>query len=130
MDRWPGASLDGVSCPAPRACTAIGFYFTDVGGQLLAERWNGTTWTEQPTPLFPGVHEIAQPAVSCPTQGSCIAVGGYEPDGPGSITLAEHWTAGTSGAATHTTRPFPLTSGRTTSRLIAPAWRRLTTTCN
>ncbi len=125
----PGASLTGVSCLAPRACTAIGFYFTDAGGQLLAERWNGTTWNEQPTPLFPGVHDMAQPAVSCPTRGSCIAVGGYEPDGPGSITLAEHWTPGTSSGTTGITRPHPLTSGPGTSCLIAPAWKRLSTAC-
>ena len=42
----------GVSCSSPTACTAIGRSFTDsaAGWVSLAERWNGTTWTRQPTP--------------------------------------------------------------------------------
>jgi hypothetical protein len=72
---------------------------------------------------------MAQPAVSCPTRESCIAVGGYEPDGPGSITLAEHWTPGTSSGTTGITRPHPLTSRPATNCLIGPAWQRLYTAC-
>jgi len=48
----PSASaLEGVSCTAARACTAVGtFGPPGFPGRTLAERWNGTRWAIQPTP--------------------------------------------------------------------------------
>jgi hypothetical protein len=42
----------GVSCSAPAACTAVGRTFRGAvtGWTSLAERWDGTKWTRQPTP--------------------------------------------------------------------------------
>src|SRR5207302_11152402 len=73
------SGLDGVSCPAVSACTAVGSYTTTfvpdepIPIQTLAERWDGTAWTIQPTPLidFPSGFT----SVSCPTLTSCTAVG-------------------------------------------------------
>ena len=66
---------------------------------ILAERWNGTTWRLQPTPLLPAAHDISMPAVACPARAACTAVGGFENDGPGSVSLAERWRGhGTSAA--------------------------------
>jgi hypothetical protein len=119
----PGGSLSTVSCPTPSVCTAIGFYFTNAGGQLFADRLQDGSWSEQPTPLLPQVFEMAQPAVSCATRFTCIAVGGYEPDGPGSITLTEHWTASapttTVTASNPGARPIP---SPTAACLAGPAW--------
>jgi len=96
-----GGQLTGVACPAPAACTAVGFTFTSTGGMILAERWNGTTWRIQPTPLLPAAHDISPPAVACPAPAACTAVGGFENDGPGSVSLAERWRGnGTSAAQT------------------------------
>jgi hypothetical protein len=122
----PGGGLYSVSCPTPRVCTAIGFYFTDAGGQLLAERLQRGSWTEQLTPLLPQVFEMAQPAVSCATGLTCIAVGGYEPDGPGSITLTEHWAASTP-TTTGTAAPVPAQRipAATPACLVDPAWLRV-----
>jgi hypothetical protein len=90
-----GGLLNGVACPAPAACTAVGFTFTGSGGMILAERWNGTAWHIQPTPLLPAAHDVSLPAVACPERAACTAVGGYENDGPGSVTLAERWPGDT-----------------------------------
>jgi hypothetical protein len=101
MPTSPGGQLTGLACPAPAACTAVGFTFTPSGGKILAERWNGTTWRIQPTPLLPAAHDISPPAVACPARAACTAVGGFENDGPGSVSLAVRWRGnGTSAAQT------------------------------
>jgi hypothetical protein len=76
----PGAtysSLNGVSCPWPNVCFAVG------GPGPLVELWNGTSWSIQPTPELTsgGLN-----AVSCSGLLACTAVGS---DGPG--TLAARW---------------------------------------
>jgi hypothetical protein len=89
-----GGQLSTVACTAPAACTAVGFALNSSGGMLLALRWNGTRWRSQPTPLLPGARDISMPAVACPARTACTAVGGYENDGPGSVSLAEQWHGG------------------------------------
>jgi hypothetical protein len=95
----PGGQLTGLACSAATACSAVGFTFTPSGGKILAERWNGTTWRIQPTPLLPAAHEISQPAVACPARTACTTVGGFENDGPGSVSLAERWRGSRTSAA-------------------------------
>ena len=85
----PGAAISmlfGVACTAPSACIAVGTSFTTAGAsQALAERWNGTRWTIQPTPNPPqgggGLN-----GVSCTSARACTAVGAS-----GARTLAERW---------------------------------------
>jgi hypothetical protein len=50
-------SLNDVSCTFSKACTAVGSYLDNsIGAWLaLAERWNGTSWTVEPTPDPPVV---------------------------------------------------------------------------
>jgi hypothetical protein len=83
-------SLGGVSCSAPRACTAVGSYYFESGlapGGVLAERWNGSSWKIQSTPSPAGMLN----AVSCPTRRACTAVG-YSVNRTGNLqTLAERW---------------------------------------
>jgi hypothetical protein len=102
----PGGQLTGLACPTPAACTAVGFTFTPSGGIILAERWNGTTWRIQPTPLLPAAHDISPPAVACPARTACTAVGGFENDGPGSVSLAERWRGSRTPAAPTATAAF------------------------
>jgi hypothetical protein len=74
--------LWGVSCTSATACTAVGHYTDSNGSELtLAERWNGTTWTIQPTP-----GEGRFNSVSCTSTMACTAVGG---------ALAERWNGST-----------------------------------
>jgi hypothetical protein len=65
----PGGSsfnpLNGISCTAATACTAVGYGF--------AERWNGTSWSVQ---AIARTKETLS-SVSCVTATSCTAVGFY-----------------------------------------------------
>jgi hypothetical protein len=67
----PSSELNGVSCTAANACTAVG----DADGGILAERWNGTDWTVQPIVAggvsVPGTLN----GVSCASAKACTAVG-------------------------------------------------------
>jgi hypothetical protein len=87
-----GAGLTGVSCTSARACTAVGYDYGPNLGGTLAERWNGSKWSIQPT-LSPGVGGIPFAAVSCGSATSCTVVGYDDFGTPGftSNTLAEHW---------------------------------------
>ncbi len=43
--------LFGATCAASMSCTAAGFFTNGArAGVTLAERWNGTSWSIQPTP--------------------------------------------------------------------------------
>jgi hypothetical protein len=90
-----GASLNGVSCTSPSACTAVGSEGTPKNATLftLAESWNGSAWkfVTTPPPLTPGGTALS--TVSCTGPGACMAVGYYGfNDGTGtSVTLAEQW---------------------------------------
>jgi|1186.fasta_scaffold45237_1 hypothetical protein len=67
--------FQGASCPAASVCAAVGYSttsFSDVGTPL-AEQWDGTTWTMQPTPNLP--HAGALRGVSCVSASECAAVG-------------------------------------------------------
>ena len=69
-------TLDGVSCTTASSCTAVGSYFSPVGGPLtLAEAWNGTAWRVQatPNPMTQGRNQLN--GVSCTSPRACTAVG-------------------------------------------------------
>jgi hypothetical protein len=84
--------LEGVSCPAPGECTAVGSYDTssnDIGGEPLAEAWNGTAWSVEATPLPKGRTVAWFWGASCVSTISCEAVG-FSMDNEGNDhTLAE-----------------------------------------
>jgi hypothetical protein len=93
------ASLNGVWCTSSRACTAVGEVsaVTSTGlalSRTLAERWDGTQWSIEPTPIVPRDRLSELLGVSCTSSTSCTAVGDTSP-GPGvslaQSTLAELW---------------------------------------
>jgi hypothetical protein len=90
-----GSVLSGVSCTAATACTAVGYYDNSSFGNpalTLAERWNGSSWTIQPTPNPAGATQSVLSGVSCTAATSCTAVGYYATSSGGDdLTLAEHW---------------------------------------
>ena len=116
----PTSSVDtdlvSVSCPAENSCTAVGGYDNDEGiftGEAYAEYWNGSGWTIQTMPnpgsgVYSGLN-----SVSCPTTGSCVAVG-YWDQGIGTppVPLAEEWN-GSSWASTGAVLPGGATEGET-----------------
>lgn len=76
-DHLPGENLlYGVSCASPNVCDAVGGWFTRQQVPfLLAEGWNGKTWTLQAVPKPNGAAFALFYAVSCPTPKDCVAVG-------------------------------------------------------
>ncbi len=109
-DGW----LLGVSCPSAATCTAVGEYATSLAGErlTLAEHWNGTSWSVQPTPNPAGTIGTTLHAAWCESASSCIAVGSYGNGGGDGLALAESWN-GTS----WTILPTPNPSGSTYSSL-------------
>jgi hypothetical protein len=90
--------LSAVSCTSASACTAVGEYDPADGPYSLAlvERWNGSTWSMQPTPVQPApVQPTPQSAsvlyaVTCTSQTLCTAVGANFQDDP----IALRWRDG------------------------------------
>ena len=100
--------LDAISCTSPNACTAVGESGPVNAAVLLAERWNGTKWTIQPTPPSPpGSTTVALDGVSCTSHTACTAVGNSE-----SALLAERWNG-----TKCTIQPTPKPVGATSSSL-------------
>jgi hypothetical protein len=109
--------LLGVSCPSAGACTAVGDYESPNGAVperlTLAESWNGSSWSVQPTPNPTGSEGPTLHGVWCQSASSCTAVGYYYSSGSGAtLTLAESWN-GTS----WTIQPTPNPTGSTHSYL-------------
>lgn len=72
--------LTGISCRTPTMCEAVGTSGSLVNPSL-ADRWNGTSWSEQSTPLpntYLRIENFAQSedtdAVSCVAVWKCVAV--------------------------------------------------------
>jgi len=89
------SGLVGLSCASARACTAAGFG-TDTAGEstTLTERWDGTRWRIQPSPVPAGAVSATLTGVSCPTPRTCTAVGEYFSAGQRELALAEQWSGG------------------------------------
>ncbi len=120
VERWNGASWSiqrtrnpggakhsefvGVSCASTNACTAVGFSTNRAYAPVtLAERWNGTSWTIQPTPN-PGGAVSGLFDVSCASKTACTAVGRFTNRADTLVTLAERWN-GASWAIQRTPNP-------------------------
>ena len=92
----PGAALNGVSCWSARGCVAVGGGFD---GCPLVERWDGTRWTSQPTPVSACEGGYGTPeSVSCSSSTRCLAVGdqgGGCRDGGCDLPLALWWNGRT-----------------------------------
>ena len=76
------SGLQGVSCPSANACVAVG----GDSGAAVAERWNGRTWSIQPTPSARNEYVQLQ-AAACTSPAGCTAVGHLSTN----RTLAERW---------------------------------------
>jgi hypothetical protein len=95
------ATLTGISCPLPYACTVVGST-ADANGNThaFAAGLRHDRWQVQATPAVPGATADALAAVSCPTARVCTAVGqslgpADPATGTGTVTpLAERWIAG------------------------------------
>jgi hypothetical protein len=85
------AELNGISCSASNACTAVGWYDSASPRTPLIFRWNGTSWTTQAATLPAGTTSSELNGVSCPTSTSCNAVGFYRDGSSVEHALAQTW---------------------------------------
>ena len=100
-------SLTAVACTSPASCTAVGSFVSPAGTVSLAEAWNGSTWSVEPTPNPAGGSNITLTGIACGSAGACLAVGGYfSSSNNGELPLAESWN-GTS----WTIQSVPLPAG-------------------
>jgi hypothetical protein len=84
--------LVGVSCAVTHTCIAVGYGTASTGeSTTLAERWDGSRWRIQPTPVPVGTVSAGLAAVSCPSPRACTGVGEYFSTGQRELPLAERW---------------------------------------
>ncbi len=94
----PNSALSSMACPAPTSCLAVGDYGqSEFLYQLLAERWNGATWTRQSSSPLDGSFLYG---LSCPSARVCWAVGYQLTPEDDSVALAERWNGSTWTAGT------------------------------
>jgi hypothetical protein len=80
-------ALNAVSCPARRACHAVGYGQLPTGdSRTIDERFDGASWHLE---TIPGG---ADQGVSCPSRFFCMAVGHGPPNGAQGTTGAAKWT--------------------------------------
>jgi hypothetical protein len=87
-------NLGKVSCPTAAYCVAVGDVAANAGSSVLADSWNGRTWTRMPVrPPASGSADAALDGVSCTSPESCVAVGSGTPGSgrPGRTGFAERW---------------------------------------
>lgn len=90
------SDLAGVSCTRSTTCTAVGYYVNSAGTLVsLAERWNGSTWSNQQVPTPAGAKRSALVDVSCTSIRTCTAVGDFVNSAGTDVTLAERWNGHT-----------------------------------
>ena len=102
------ASLNGISCATADACTAVG----SGGSEVLVDRWNGTSWSQQATPTVAAASALN--GVSCPTPSLCLAVGGSGAGTARQLALAERWNGS---AWTRQSAPTPAGKSAELSRI-------------
>jgi len=84
--------LYDISCePSANVCTSVGKSTVSGADRPVAQRWNGTSWSEQSPDKKSGTLPTRLLGVDCPSETRCIAVGNYQPAEGGPATLAELW---------------------------------------
>jgi hypothetical protein len=83
--------LRGVSCLAGSFCAAVGQYWNGTSVLTLAENWNGTNWSIEPTPQPANSISSYLFGVSCVSASACVAVGDYLTTSGLQEPLAELW---------------------------------------
>jgi hypothetical protein len=94
----PGGASDSnlydVSCnPSTKACTSVGKSTASGIDSPLAQRWNGTSWSEQTAAKKSGATHTRLFGVDCPSETRCLAVGNHQ-SSEGPSVLSEIWNEG------------------------------------
>ncbi|HEX6489408.1 MAG TPA: fibronectin type III domain-containing protein [Candidatus Dormibacteraeota bacterium] len=87
-----GAALRAVSCPTASSCLAVGYGPGMNFAGVLAEKWDGTTWTSMAAPNPSGTTSAQLAGVSCLGPNDCTAVGYFNSAGsPSPASVIERW---------------------------------------
>jgi hypothetical protein len=109
------SNLYDVSCePSTSVCTAVGKSTASGVDSPVAQRWNGTSWSEQTAAKKSGATHTRLFGVDCPSEARCLAAGNYQPTEGGPTLLAEIWNEGKWSVYSP-----PVPSGATSSELVA-----------
>ena len=84
------AVLFGVACTSSTRCVAVGYFESPSfsGSRTLAERWDGATWTVEPTQKL---NDSLLTGTACVRANDCTAVGYFTNRTGRYRALAEHW---------------------------------------
>jgi len=120
-------SLNSVACSSPRACVAVGQYYTSIRF-TFSEIWNGAKWhlvaTDNPSTV---VNALAN--VSCTSAHACQAVG-YDASGQGAPRpLVESWSGGAWSVSPTPILPNPIPDGPPRSGILTGVSCTLATAC-
>ena len=90
------SDLEGVSCPTAGHCIAVGEQTLDNNQEstLLAEAWNGSSWSQLQPAVPTGYAFVYLKSVSCASMTACEAVG-YTTSADTSRSVAESWNGST-----------------------------------
>ncbi len=89
--------LDGVSCTSASLCVSEGYYTGSLDyDQVLAQKWNGTSWSKTTIQSGGTPSDNYLGGVSCAGTAFCMAVGSYS-NGTSDQALEQRWN-GTSWA--------------------------------
>jgi hypothetical protein len=91
-------TLSAVSCSVATSCEAAGSYFSSSTQteNMVAERWNGTTWVLQAIASPAGTAQAYLTSISCKAATACTAVGALAATGGGPTTAIAETYTGTS----------------------------------
>jgi hypothetical protein len=118
------AAFNAISCAAGSSCMAVGGDMDATGAiHVLAERWNGHTWTVVPAPTPSSPPSSFFTGVSCPASAACIGVGiSIDASGNPTGTFAERWNG-----SSWTLQPTPTQS--TAGGQLGSVWCASVTAC-
>ena len=86
------SALAGISCVSSTRCEAAGNYATSsIPEAPLAQHWNGSKWSIQTVPSFPGSPKALLDGVSCASSTFCEAVGNHIDAQNNGLPAAEQW---------------------------------------
>jgi hypothetical protein len=109
------SELYDVSCePSTSVCTSVGKSTASGVDSPVAQRWNGSSWSEQTPAKKSGSTHNRLLGVDCPSETRCIAVGNYQNSEGGPATLGELWNE-----SKWSVQTTPVPSEASSSELVA-----------
>lgn len=85
------STINGVACTTSSSCTAVGDLVKAQTSVALAEFWDGSKWTVQPTPSSPSGFDPGLISVACSSTSWCMALGEASRSDSQSSLFAERW---------------------------------------